>query len=83
MEYHQNASDSCYFSSLAYVFTASGENNATRGIVMKTEVLLQGWSKGYRDMISFDNFIMKDQSNNSGGQYLYYNINKWKTQGTF
>ena len=50
---------------------------------MKTEVLLQGWSKGYRDMISFDNFIMKDQSNNSGGQYLYYNINKWKTQGTF
>ena len=32
VEYHQNNSDSCCFSSLESVFTASGENNTARDI---------------------------------------------------
>ena len=35
--YNQNASNSCCFSSLASTFTASGENNSARDILMRIE----------------------------------------------
>ena len=61
MEYHQNASDSCYFSSLAYVFTASGEKNSARDIVMWIDESLHYHYKDYKYRIVFATSIMKDQ----------------------
>ena len=59
MEYHQNDSKSCCFSSLASAFTALGERNYARDIVMQVEESLHCKYKGYRDRIEFYNDIMK------------------------
>ena len=73
--YHNNASNSCCFSSLASEFTASGENNSARDITILIEESLNCQSKGYRDMIAFANTTMKYQMNNMGEHRLRYNIN--------
>ena len=66
MEHHHNALHSCCFSSLAYAFTVSRENNSARAIKMRIEELLHCKSKGYKDITAFANDIIKYQVSNPG-----------------
>ena len=75
--YHQNASNNCYFISLAYVFTASGEINAASKIALIIEESLYCLYQGYKDMITFANDVISDQVRNPGEQRLHCNIKKY------
>ena len=74
LDYYQNDSNSFYFSNLASAFTASGESNSAMDIVMRIEESLNFQSRGYKDIISFDNAIMKYHVRNMGKKSLPYNI---------
>ena len=77
MSYHHNASNTCYFISLAYAFTTSGESNDTREIATQIKESLNCQSQGYKYRIAFANDIMSDQAMNPCEQRLQYNIKKW------
>ena len=76
LEYHQNNSNSCYFSSLATKLISPGENNAARAIAIQIQESLCFVSKGYKDIIEFDSYQMRNQY----VQHLHYKVNKWKNR---
>ena len=76
MAYNQYDSNICFFSSLPFELTASGENNAARDIGIQIEKSLNFQYQGYKDRIAFDNDIMSDQVKKTGEKRLHNNINK-------
>ena len=76
-EYQQNDSKISCLISLESSLTVSGEFISARGIARQIEESLNCQYKRYRDMVLFDDSIIKYLMNNSGEKHLHYYINKW------
>ena len=50
---------------------------------MRIKESLNCQSKGFKDIITFSNAIIKRKVRNPGEQHLHYNIKKWKKKGIF
>ena len=59
---------------LESAFTAAGEKNSARAILIKNEESLHCQYKGYWFRIEFNNDTTKDQVNNTDEQHHHYNI---------
>ena len=77
IQYHQNSSNSCCLSSLAWAFDCIVDNRAVTDLVNSIESSLTLQKKEFKNRIHFANAIIKNRRGIKGEQNLQYILTIW------